>query len=101
MADTDIRAARRDSSFLLANVRRENDAELHRVRVRNLSNGGMMGEGGVHVSRSDRISIELRDIGQLTGTIAWVHGRRFGVAFDEDIDAERALRSYAMVSDKD
>ena len=35
----------------------------HRVRVRNLSDGGMMGEGQMRVQRGHRVSVELRNIG--------------------------------------
>ena len=84
------REAPRDSLFLLAQVRIENAGDAHRVRVRNLSDGGMMGEGDVPVRRGDRVTVELRNVHHALGTIAWVEGERFGVAFDERIDAGRA-----------
>ena len=90
MSGLDTRTDARDSLFLLANVRVENEAELHRVRVRNLSDGGMMGEGAMRVARGNRVEVELRNIGIVHGSVAWVQDQRFGIAFDEEVDSQRA-----------
>ena len=90
MTGVETRTVSRDSLFLLANVRVEQDDEQHRVRVRNLSNGGMMGEGPVKVQRGNRVEVELRNVGQVDGSVAWVQDQRFGIAFDEEIDAALA-----------
>jgi hypothetical protein len=54
--------------------------------VRNLSGGGMMGEGEVRVIRGAMVWINVRNIGWVEGSVAWVQGSRFGVAFREEID---------------
>ena len=87
MAGVETRSVTRDSFFLLANVRVEQKAEQARVRVRNLSDGGMMGEGMVKISRGNRVEVELRNIGTVMGTVAWVQDQRFGIAFDEEVDS--------------
>lgn len=92
MTGVETRSVARDSLFLLADVRVEQNVEVHRVRVRNLSDGGMMGEGYLRVQRGHRVSIELRNIGAVGGTVAWVQDNRFGVAFDEEIDSQKARR---------
>ena len=92
MTGVDTRNVSRDSLFLLANVRVEQDDEQHRVRVRNLSNGGMMGEGPVKVQRGNRVEVELRNIGKVDGSVAWVQDQRFGVAFDEEVDSGLARK---------
>jgi len=92
MAGVDTRSVSRDSLFLLADLRLEQGEEKHRVRVRNLSDGGMMGEGSVRVQRGNRVRIDLQNIGQIGGSVAWVQDDRFGVAFDEEIDSQRARR---------
>jgi hypothetical protein len=92
MTGVETRSVARDSLFLLADIRLEQSAEIHRVRVRNLSDGGMMGEGHLRVQRGHRVSVELRSIGSVSGTVAWVQDSRFGVAFDEEIDSQRARR---------
>lgn len=92
MTGVETRSVARDSLFLLADIRVEQSAEAYRVRVRNLSDGGMMGEGQLRVQRGNRVSVELRNIGAVGGTVAWVQDNRFGVAFDEEIDSQKARR---------
>ncbi|QIQ87717.1 PilZ domain-containing protein [Erythrobacter sp.] len=92
MTGVDTRSVSRDSLFLLADLRLEESDEVHRVRVRNLSDGGMMGEGSVRVQRGYRVKVDLRNIGEVCGSVAWVQDERFGVAFDEEIDSQRARR---------
>ena len=90
MTGVETRSDSRDSLFLLANVKVEQGDEQHRVRVRNLSDGGMMGEGQLVVKRGNRVEIELRNIGAVGGNVAWVQDQRFGIAFDEEIDSQLA-----------
>lgn len=90
MTGVETRSVTRDSLFLLANVRVEQKGAQYRVRVRNLSDGGMMGEGPIKITRGNRVEIELRNIGNVMGTVAWVQDQRFGVAFDEEIDSSAA-----------
>lgn len=100
MTGVETRSVSRDSLFLLANVRVEQKDEQARVRVRNLSDGGMMGEGVVKISRGNRVEIELRNIGKVMGTVAWVQDQRFGIAFDEEIDST-AARAPSQASEQD
>lgn len=90
MTGVETRSVSRNSLFLLANVRVEQENDTHRVRVRNLSNGGMMGEGPLKVQRGNRVEIELRNIGMVMGSVAWVQDQRFGIAFDEEVDSQKA-----------
>lgn len=90
MTDLEIRRVARDSLFLLADIRIEQQAQTHRVRVRNLSDAGMMGEGNLKVQRGHRVEIELRNIGKICGSVAWVQDDRFGIAFDEEVDSQQA-----------
>jgi PilZ domain len=92
MTGVETRSVARDSLFLLADIRIEQSADIHRVRVRNLSDGGMMGEGQLRVQRGHRLTIELRNIGVVGGAVAWVQDNRFGIAFDEEIDSQKARR---------
>lgn len=99
MTGVETRSVARDSLFLLADIRVEQNAEAHRVRVRNLSDGGMMGEGNLRVQRGHRLTIELRNIGAVGGTVAWVQDNRFGIAFDEEIDSQKARRPLQVGED--
>ena len=96
MTGLETRNVSRDSLFLLANIRVEQNGDQHRVRVRNLSDGGMMGEGAMPVARGNRVEVELRNIGVVMGSVAWVQDQRFGIAFDEEVDSQRARRSLCV-----
>lgn len=100
MAGVETRSVSRDSLFLLANIVVEQGADSFRVRVRNLSDGGMMGEGPVRIKRGNRVEIEMRNVGKVGGSVAWVQDQRFGIAFDEEIDSQLA-RKPAMEGNVD
>jgi hypothetical protein len=92
MSQVETRQIDRDSLFLLAKVKVEGDAAglEYRVKVRNLSAGGMMAEGHAKVARGARVDIELRNIGWVEGSVAWKQDDRFGIAFVEEIDPRLA-----------
>lgn len=90
MTGVETRSVSRDSLFLLATIRVEQGQDTHRIRVRNLSDGGMMGEGNLRVKRGNRLQIQLRNVDRVEGTVAWVQDNRFGIAFDEEIDSQLA-----------
>ena len=62
MTNVDTRQVDRDSLFLLAQLRLAGSEEQYRVKVRNLSAGGMMAEGALTVSRGQLVQVELRNI---------------------------------------
>lgn len=80
------RDADRDSLFLTANLRFQSGGEEGKVRVRNLSEGGLMAEAAIQAARGTRLEIELKNIGWITGKVAWVAEKKIGVAFDHPID---------------
>ena len=86
MNDVDTRQVNRDSLFLLAQLRIDGQEETARVKVRNLSSGGMMAEGAMRVARGQLVAVELRNIGWVEGTVAWKQDDRFGIAFIDEID---------------
>jgi len=86
-----LRAAPRDSMFLLATIRRAGGGEVA-IKVRNLSAGGMMAECPTSFSREEAIEIELRGIGVVGGRIAWTAGGKIGIAFDRVIDPKLARK---------
>lgn len=90
MSQVDTRQLGRDSLFLLANLRFDEGGEAYRIKVRNLSSGGMMAEGELRVTQGAAVQIELRNIGWIAGTVAWKADGRFGVAFAEEIDPKLA-----------
>ena len=90
MDNIDTRQVGRDSLFLLAQLRVDGRDEEYRVKVRNLSAGGMMAEGAVKVTRGVLVSVDLRNIGPVEGSVAWKQDDRFGIAFLEEIDPKLA-----------
>ena len=90
MSSTDNRQIARDSLFVMADMRLDGVGGEFRIKVRNLSSGGMMGEGSVRVQRGAVVWVEIRNIGWIEGTIAWVQENRFGIAFREEIDPKVA-----------
>lgn len=98
MSNVDTRQVNRDSLFLLAQLRVDGSEAAHRVKVRNLSSGGMMAEGEVKVTRGSHVHIELRNIGWIEGSVAWKHEDRFGIAFVDSIDPKKARSAIATPS---
>jgi hypothetical protein len=90
MTDNDHRQIERDSLFVMADLRVGGVAEEQRVKVRNLSAGGMMAEGDVKVQTGAAVEVNIRNIGWIEGSVAWVQDNRFGIAFREEIDPKVA-----------
>ena len=95
MEEIDTREVNRDSLFLLAQVRVAGESGAARVKVRNLSDGGMMAEGPVEVVRGTAVEVDLRNIGWVSGMVAWTQGDRFGISFAQPIDPAMARDSMA------
>ena len=90
MTDNDHRQIARDSLFVMADLRIDGIEGEHRIRVRNLSAGGLMAEGGPSTQRGQVAWVNVRNIGWVEGSVAWVQDSRFGIAFREDIDPQLA-----------
>ncbi|WP_457348072.1 PilZ domain-containing protein [Sphingomonas sp. UYP23] len=76
----------RDSLFLMADFRVVGSSEVHAVRVRNLSAGGLMAELSGGLEQGLRVEFDVRGIGWVPGQVAWSAAGRIGVAFDQQID---------------
>jgi len=101
MAEVDNRQIARDSLFVLVELRIDGEQTLHRVKMRNLSVGGMMAEGAVLAMRGLVVWVNLRNIGWVEGSIAWVQESRFGIAFREEIDPKLARAPQATKAAND
>lgn len=99
MNEGDNRQVSRDSLFLMADLRVDGVSGEHRIKVRNLSPGGMMGEGPVRVVRGAIVEVHIRNLGWVEGSVAWVQDTRFGVAFREDIDPKLAREQVGNAED--
>ena len=89
------RASERRNFFLATTLTTDAHGQIS-GRVRNLSTGGMMvefaNEPEPELECGQRLVAELRNIGRVSGEIAWAAGRRFGVKFDREIDPEQARK---------
>lgn len=80
------RGQSRDSLFVKAILRFPVSGDEREVRVRNISSGGLMAEAPLRTPRGDPLEVHLRNIGWVSGKVAWVAESRFGIAFDYPID---------------
>lgn len=86
MTGVERRSLDRENLIQLAEAQVGRDPAHHRIKVRNLSARGLMGEGPLQVSSGTRLVLTLPEIGQVAGTVVWVQEPRFGVAFDDVIE---------------
>jgi hypothetical protein len=98
MSNVETRQIERDSLLLLAQLRADGVGGEYAVKVRNLSAGGMMAEGNAPVARGSVVSVALRNLGWVDGTVAWKQDNRFGIAFVEEIDPKLARAPVATRS---
>ena len=101
MGDSGQRQIARDSLFVLADLRLAGMDTVHRIKVRNLSPVGMMGEGAVRVVRGSPVSVNIGNAGWVEGSIAWVQESRFGIAFRDEIDPKLARAPQAAKAAND
>lgn len=86
MGENELRQIARDSLFVMADLRVDGLEGEHRIRVRNLSAGGLMAEASVTVQRGQLVWTNVRKVGWVEGSVAWVQDNRFGIAFRDEID---------------
>ncbi|WP_374528477.1 PilZ domain-containing protein [Novosphingobium sp.] len=99
MGENEHRQIARDSLFVMAELRIDGIQGDHRVRVRNLSSGGLMAETSERTMRGQVVWVNLRNIGWVEGVVAWVQDSRIGVAFREEIDP-RVVRAPVAAEKK-
>ena len=91
-ADGGQRERGRDSLFLTAQVTLPGELTQRSVRVRNLSEGGLMIECDRDLPVGAALTLGLRGIGDVTGRVAWCAEGRLGIALDRPIDPKRARK---------
>lgn len=82
----------RDSLLLKAILRFPRTKDEGEVRIRNLSAGGLMAEAPLRVARGELVEIHLRNIGWISGHVAWITEGRLGIAFDHPINPKDARK---------
>jgi hypothetical protein len=89
------RSAPRDSLFLLTSFTTPQGVTLGQARVRNLSASGLMADCEAGLTKGQPVVMELRGVGRVYGTIAWVRANRVGISFDSPVDPQLARRPIA------
>jgi hypothetical protein len=68
-----------------------------RVRVRDISPGGLGGTTDQWLRAGERVEAALPNIGNVPATVIWTDGERFGLQFDDAIDAGRVTRERVPI----
>lgn len=100
VADEPDRDRQRDSLFLAATVHLSDEPGPRAVRIRNLSERGVMVEVGRDVAVGTAARITLRGIGDVAGRVVWSVDDRVGIALDRAIDPRRARKPVGVAPDK-
>jgi PilZ domain len=95
------RAQDRNSLFMKAVLRFPSSGTQGEVRVRNVSSGGLMAEAPVQAIRGEAVEVNLKNLGWVTGKVAWVAESRCGIAFDYPIDPKAARQQIGGNSNDD
>ncbi|HMT41635.1 MAG TPA: PilZ domain-containing protein [Sphingorhabdus sp.] len=91
----------RNSLFMKAVLRFPSSGTQGEVRVRNVSSGGLMAEAPVQAIRGEAVEVNLKNLGWVTGKVAWVAESRCGIAFDYPIDPKAARQQIGGNSNDD
>lgn len=86
------RTRSRDSLFLTAPMRIGTEASTQEVRVRNLSEGGLMVEVAKPLPIGTPITLQVRGLGEVRGSVAWYAEGRAGVSLERPIDPKKARK---------
>ena len=86
MGNDEKRIASRDRLLLIAELQVEGEANFHQIKVRDLSEGGMKAEGSFLPALGTPVSVRFKQLGTISGKIAWTEDKMFGVQFDATID---------------
>ncbi|WP_370172394.1 PilZ domain-containing protein [Sphingobium abikonense] len=92
------RSSPRDSLFLMASLFAADGRSLGRARIRNLSATGLMADCEMPLAAGQKVALDLRGVGRITGTIAWSRDSKIGLAFDEVIDPQLARKPVSSGS---
>jgi hypothetical protein len=100
-AATPSREQNRNSLLVKATYRFPTTGEQGEVRVRNISAGGLMAEAPVRAGRGEVVEVQLKNIGWISGKVAWVAESRFGIAFDIPIDPKSTQQPVGTKAEYD
>lgn len=85
----------RESTFLTAAVVFDGSPQQVTARVRNVSSGGMMIDTGTTREKGLGVTVQLKNVGEVRGTVAWSTSSRMGITFENEIDPHLARHKPA------
>lgn len=85
-----LREKSRDSMFLTTTVVFDGSPQEVTARVRNISSGGMMIDMAASRDEGLGLTAQLKNVGEVRGTVAWSTDTRMGIAFEHEIDPQLA-----------
>lgn len=86
MAGIETRTLDRESLFVFSEMTIDGADGPDRIKVRNLSARGMMAVSDGPVSLAQEAVVALPNMARVRGTIRWIQGHRFGIAFEQEIE---------------
>ncbi len=94
-----VRKKGRDSLFMQGILHVPGQSNPVTVRVRNLAAGGLMADYSGPLEKDGTIQIELRNVGLVSGQVAWISPSQFGMSFDKEIDPQMVRRPLVTKRD--
>ncbi len=87
---TSPRNKARESTYLTANITFAGREDVLAARVRNISSGGVMVDCPTGAIIGDTVLVEVKNLGRVSGRVAWSVPPRVGIEFDSEIDPKAA-----------
>ena len=94
------RGAARERVLLLARLTIEDGSEDQRIRVLDLSEHGLRGEGDVLLHPGEHVEVDFGSAGKVKGVVAWCDSPTFGISLKRDIEPG-AVRNTVIHKDTD
>ena len=94
-----VRKKNRDSLFIQGILHLPGASAPVTVRVRNLAAGGLMADYSGPIEKDSVLQVELRNVGVVSGHVAWVSPSQFGMSFDKEIDPQLVRRPVVTKRD--
>ena len=95
------RVSDRQSIFMQGYLQLAHMRAPQAVRIRNLSQGGMLAETPLPATVDECLTVHLPNIGPVTGRVAWTALNKFGVAFDNMVDPHQVRRKVPVVKEEE
>lgn len=93
------RSTNRSSLFLLGKMGVDGGVASEAIRIRNLSPTGLMAEAPTMLAVGTAVVVELKNLPPVKGKVVWATDGRMGVAFNSEIDPDKARQPVGKAED--